>query len=99
VVYLVFNNGLYGTIRMHQARHYPDRYPATALHNPDFVAYAEAFGAYGERVTTVEDFKAAFARAAACGKPALVELIVDPEAITTRTTLTKLATAAKGSPD
>lgn len=97
VVYLLFNNGIYGTIRMHQARTYPDRYPATELHNPDFVAYAHSFGAYGERVATLEDFKAAFARAVASGRPAVLELVVDPEAITTRTTLTKLATAAKGT--
>ena len=94
VVYLVFNNGLYGTIRMYQESQFPGRYPATELRNPDFVKYAESFGAYGEKVETLAQFKTALPRALACGKPAVLEMVVDPEAITTRTTLTKLRDAA-----
>jgi acetolactate synthase-1/2/3 large subunit len=89
-VALVVNNGLYGTIRMHQEREYPGRVFATSLKNPDFAAYARAFGGHGETVERTEDFAAAFQRAAASGKPALVELKLDPEAITPATTLTAI---------
>ena len=93
-VFLVVNNGMYGTIRMHQERHYPGRVENTGLTNPDFVAYAEAFGAHGERVDKTEDFEAAFERALAAGRPALLELRIDPEAITPGTTLTAIREAA-----
>jgi acetolactate synthase-1/2/3 large subunit len=86
-VALVVNNGLYGTIRMHQEREYPGRVFGTALQNPDFAAYARAFGAHGETVETTEEFAPAYERAVASGKPALVELRIDPEAITPATTL------------
>ncbi|HEX7054794.1 MAG TPA: thiamine pyrophosphate-binding protein [Burkholderiales bacterium] len=89
-VTLVVNNGLYGTIRMHQEREYPGRVYATTLQNPDFAAYARAFGAHGETVTRTADFAAAFERAYACGKPALIELKLDPEAITPATTLSAI---------
>ena len=89
-VALVVNNGLYGTIRMHQEREYPGRVYGTDLRNPDFAAYARAFGAHGETVERTEDFAQAFERAQASGKPALVELKIDPEAITPATTLTEL---------
>lgn len=82
VVVVVVNNGMLGTIRMHQEREYPGRPIATALQNPDFVALARAFGAHGERVERSVDFPAAFARAAAAGVPALIELRVDPRQIT-----------------
>jgi acetolactate synthase-1/2/3 large subunit len=94
VVFLVINNGLYGTIRMYQEREYPGRYPATELRNPDFAAYAKAFGAHGETVRETAEFPAAFERALAAGTPAVIELRLDPEAITSRTTLTKLREAA-----
>jgi len=87
IVVLVINNGMYGTIRMHQELHYPDRPIGTALTNPSFVAYAEAFGAYGELVERTEDFAPAFERALAVGRPALLELRIDPDAISPRTTL------------
>jgi acetolactate synthase-1/2/3 large subunit len=90
LVVLVSNNGMYGTIRMHQERAYPGRVSATDLRNPDFAAYARAFGAHGETVERQEDFAAAFARALAAGGPAVLDLHVDPEAITTRATLTEL---------
>jgi len=94
VVFLVVNNGLYGTIRMYQEREYPNRYPATELRNPDFAAYARAFGAHGETVRETAEFPAALARAFGAGIPAVIELRLDPEAITSRTTLTALRNAA-----
>jgi acetolactate synthase-1/2/3 large subunit len=78
---------MYGTIRMHQERDFPARVYATALENPDFVALARAFGMHGELVEQTPDFEPAFERAVATGKPALLELRIDPEAITTRTSL------------
>ncbi len=87
VICLVVNNGMYGTIRMHQEREYPGRISGTELKNPDFAAYARAFGAHGELVETTDQFAPAFERARASGKPALIELRIDPEAITTSTTL------------
>ena len=86
-VALVVNNGLYGTIRMHQEREYPGRVFGTTLRNPDFAAYARAFGAHGETVERTEDFAPAFERAQAAGKPAVIELKIDPDAITPATTL------------
>jgi len=89
-VALVVNNGLYGTIRMHQEREYPGRVFGTDLRNPDFAAYARAFGAHGETVARTEDFAPAYQRAAASGKPAIIELRIDPEAITPATTLSAI---------
>jgi acetolactate synthase I/II/III large subunit len=81
VVVLVANNGMYGTIRMHQERTYPGRVIATDLQNPDFAALAEAYGAHGETVTDTDAFPAALERALTAGRPALLDLQVDPEAI------------------
>ena len=78
---LVVDNGRYGTIRMHQERAYPGRVVATELRNPDFAALAEAHGAFGEVVAETEAFPAAFERALAAGRPALLHLRVDPEVI------------------
>ncbi|HZQ72902.1 MAG TPA: thiamine pyrophosphate-binding protein [Burkholderiales bacterium] len=89
-VALVVNNGLYGTIRMHQEREYPGRVYGTDLRNPDFAAYARAFGGHGEVVERTGDFAAAYERAAASGKPALIELRIDPDAITPATTLSAI---------
>ena len=86
-VALVVNNGLYGSIRMHQERHYPGRVIGTSLHNPDFAAYARAFGAHGETVESTEEFAPAYERARTSGKPALIELRIDPEAIAPSMTL------------
>jgi acetolactate synthase I/II/III large subunit len=94
-VTIVFNNGILGTIRMHQENHYPGRVSATDLVNPDFAAYAKAFGAHGETVSTTAEFAPAMQRALASGKAAVIELKLDPEAITPRTTLTKLRQAAQ----
>jgi len=83
VIVVLADNGLYGTIRMHQEREYPGRVIATALKNPDFVAYALAFGGYGAVVEKTADFPAAFAAAQASGKPSIIHLKIDPEAIST----------------
>jgi acetolactate synthase-1/2/3 large subunit len=87
---IIVDNGMYGTIRMHQEREYPGRISATELRNPDFPAYAKAFGGFGVSVARTEDFPAAFRAAQGSGKPAIVRLVVDPEAITPGTTLSKI---------
>ena len=84
VIFIIANNGMYGTIRMHQERNYPGCLSATTLQNPDFAAMAQSFGAYGERVERSEDFPAAFERAKASGKSALLELTIDPDALSPR---------------
>ncbi len=94
VVVLVVNNGMYGTIRMHQERLYPGRVSGTDLVNPDFAALARAYGAFGSAVERSEDFPAAFDEAIGSGRPALLELRVDPEALTPRQTLTEIREAA-----
>jgi acetolactate synthase I/II/III large subunit len=90
VIALVVNNGMYGTIRMHQEREYPGRISGTELKNPDFAAYARAFGGHGEVVETTDQFAPAFERARASGKPAVIELRIDPDAITTTSTLSAI---------
>jgi len=82
MIVIVVNNGMLGTIRMHQEREYPGRISGTDLRNPDFVALARSFGAYGETVERSEDFPAAFARARAAGVAAVLELRTDPRQIT-----------------
>ena len=99
-IVVVVDNGMYGTIRMHQEREYPGRVSGTQLKNPDFAAYARAFGGYGETVETTEQFEPAFERALASGKPAILHLRIDPEAISPTTTLSQIrqkALAAKES--
>ncbi|MCG7326884.1 thiamine pyrophosphate-binding protein [Achromobacter sp. ACRQX] len=95
IVFIVFNNGMYGTIRMHQEVHYPGRTIGTDLCNPDFVAYAQSFGVTAERVDTHEAFGPALARALDGGSPYLIELSLDPEVITPRATLTSLREKAR----
>jgi acetolactate synthase-1/2/3 large subunit len=94
IVVLVINNGMYGTIRMHQERHYPGRVSGTDLVNPDFAALARAYGGFGESVERTEEFEPAFERALASGLPALLDLRVDPEAITPRQTIAEIRAAA-----
>ena len=89
-IILVFNNQMYGTIRMYQERTYPERVSGTALTNPDFARLIEAFGGHGEVVVKTEEFSPAFRRAVDSGKPALIELRVDPEQITSRATIAQL---------
>ncbi|MFV3075975.1 thiamine pyrophosphate-binding protein [Niveispirillum fermenti] len=91
---LVFNNGMYGTIRMHQEQRFPGRVSATSLTNPDFAALARAYGAFGAVVERTEDFVPAFQAAIDSGTAAVIELRMDPEMITTRTTLSAMRAAA-----
>ena len=95
IVIIVVNNAMYGTIRMHQERHYPQRVLATHLVNPDFAAYARAFGAYGELVETSEGAAAAFERAVRSGGPALLELRVDRNALTPSLTIDNVRASAR----
>ncbi len=95
ITVILLDNGMYGTIRMHQERHYPGRVSATDLKNPDFRAYALAFGGHGERVERTEDFAPALARARASGKPALIHCLIDPQAITPSATIASLRKAAQ----
>ena len=87
IVLVVVDNGIYGTIRMHQERDYPGRISGTALTNPDFAAYAVAFGGHGETVETTDAFRPAFDRAVASGKPSILHVKVDPDRITPTATL------------
>ena len=86
-VTLIVDNGTYGTIRMHQEREYPTRVVGTELRNPDFAAYARAFGGFGATVEKTADFAAAFRAAEKSGLPALIHLKVDTNASTPATTL------------
>ena len=90
VLIFVVNNGMYGTIRMHQEREYPERVWGTDLVNPDFAALARAYGGHGETVRQTAEFLPALNRAMASQKPAIIELVVDPEQITSRTSIQKL---------
>ena len=97
IVFIVFNNGIYGTIRMHQEMHYPGHTVATDLCNPDFVAYAKAFGLGAERIERHADVDAALARGLASPSGYLIELALDPEIITPRATLTSLREKARAA--
>jgi acetolactate synthase I/II/III large subunit len=97
IVVLVVDNGMYGTIRMHQERQFPGRVVGTGLVNPDFVALGESMGAHAERVERSADFRDAFERALAAGRPALLHLRVDPEAITPTATLSGLRSSQAAS--
>jgi len=94
VVVVLFDNGMYGTIRMHQEREYPARVLGSELSNPDFVKFCEAFGGLGVRVETTAQFAPAldvaleFARRE--NRPALIHMKVDPEAITPNLTLSQV---------
>ena len=94
VVTVVVDNGAYGTIRAHQERQYPGRISGTELRNPDFVAYARAFGAWAARVERTEDFPSALAAARAAGAPALIHLVTDIEDISPGRTITELRATA-----
>ena len=94
IIVLVVNNGMYGTIRMHQEREYPGRVHGTALANPDFAALSRAYGGFGETVTETGQFRAALRRALEARAPALIELQIDPEAITPGRTMTQIRDAS-----
>lgn len=89
-IFIVINNGMYGTIRMHQERTYPARVSGTDLQNPDFAALARAFHLHGEVVEKTEDFAAAFERCEKSGKPSLIEIRIDPEALSPKMTLSQM---------
>ena len=97
VIFIVVNNGMYGTIRMHQEREYPGRVSGTDLKNPDFAALARAYGAHGETVKETLEFAPAFERCLKAGKPALIEIQLDPEAITPRLGLSQIRANAQKS--
>jgi len=97
IIIVIADNGMYGTIRMHQERHYPARVIGTELKNPDFAALARAYGAYGALVEKTADFTAAFDAALASGKPAVIHLKVDPQAITPATTIDAIRKAAQAA--
>ncbi|MEN9499941.1 MAG: putative acetolactate synthase isozyme large subunit, partial [Pseudomonadota bacterium] len=86
-VIMVFNNQMYGTIRMYQERAYPHRVSGTALTNPDFARFIEAFGGHGEIVEKTDDMVPAVKRALASGKPAIVEVRMNPDQVTNRATI------------
>jgi acetolactate synthase-1/2/3 large subunit len=94
IIVVLFDNRLYGTIRMHQEREFPGRVIASQLRNPDFAAYARAFGGHGETVEETAEFLPAFERAVGSGLPSIVHVKVDPEAITPSTTLSAIRAAA-----
>jgi acetolactate synthase-1/2/3 large subunit len=91
LIVIVVDNGMYGTIRMHQEREYPHRVIGTDLKNPDFAALSRAFGGHGETVRTTAEFAPAFERARASGKPAIIHCFLDPQAITPAKTLDQVA--------
>ena len=95
VIVVILDNAMYGTIRMHQEREYPGRVSGTELKNPDFSAYAKAFGGHGERVERTEEFAPALARARASGLPSILHCFIDPEAITPTGTLSGMRKAAE----
>ncbi|HZZ89928.1 MAG TPA: thiamine pyrophosphate-binding protein [Caulobacteraceae bacterium] len=96
VIILVADNSSYGTIRMHQERDYPGRVVATDLKNPDFAAYARAFGGFGATVERTADFGPAFEAAVASGQPAILHLKIDTEALSPGQTLSAIRAAALG---
>lgn len=94
IIVILMDNGMYGTIRMHQEWEFPGRAVGTDLRNPDFAAYARAFGGHGERVARTDEFARAFERAAASGRPAIIHCLLDPDAITPSATLSGIRKAA-----
>jgi acetolactate synthase-1/2/3 large subunit len=94
-IILLFNNNMYGTIRMHQEREHPSRVVGTELVNPDFVTRAQSMGVHAERVTRSEEFAPALDRALSAGRAALIELCTDPEQISTRATIAELRARAE----
>ncbi|HEV2334036.1 MAG TPA: thiamine pyrophosphate-binding protein [Stellaceae bacterium] len=96
-IILLFNNAMYGTIRMHQERRFPGRVVGTVLKNPDFAALASAYGGFGATVARTDEFAPAFEAALASRRAAIIELRMDPEIITTRTTLAALRRQAEAA--
>ena len=93
-IVVLLNNGMYGTIRMHQERDFPHHTSGSHLQNPDFVALARAYGYSGVRITRTDEFEAEFKAALARSEGTLIEIMLDPEVITTRTTLSAIRDTA-----
>jgi acetolactate synthase-1/2/3 large subunit len=93
-IILVLNNGMFGTIRMHQEREYPNHVTGSQLSNPDFVGLAQAYGYVGVRLQRTEEFEAILLAALARPQGTLIEVVLDPEVITTRGTLSAITQAA-----
>jgi len=96
-IILILNNGIYGTIRAHQERHYPARVSGTSMKSPDFATLAKAYGFHGERVERTEDFAAAFERALASETGAVLDLVISDEALTPRLTLSQIRAAGQAA--
>jgi acetolactate synthase I/II/III large subunit len=94
IIFIVVNNNMYGTIRMHQEKHYPGRVMGTDLVNPQFATLARAYGCAGEIVEETSQFEAAFERCAGSAKPSLIEIRIDPQAITPNSTLDSIRAGA-----
>lgn len=94
-IIVLLNNGMFGTIRMHQEREYPERISGTPLHNPDFAALANAYGYVGKRITRTEEFEPQLLAALERSTGTLIEVMLSPEVITTRGTLGAITAAAK----
>jgi acetolactate synthase-1/2/3 large subunit len=93
-IIVLLNNGMYGTIRMHQEREYPTHESGSRLQNPDFVGLAQAYGYQGVRITRTEEFESVFAQALSADRGTLIEIVLDPEVITTRATMSQIRQAA-----
>ena len=90
IIFIVVNNGTYGTIRMHQEKFYPGRVSGTDLINPDFAALGRAYGLTGDVVTATDEFAPAFKKALKSGAPAMIEIRIDQDQISPRATLSGL---------
>ena len=90
IVIIIVNNQMYGTIRMHQEKHFPERVIATTLTNPDFAAFARSFGAEGVQISETREFRPALQKALDAGKPTVIEMLVSPEALTPTQTLSEI---------
>ncbi len=97
IIVVICDNASYGTIRMHQERKYPARVMGTDLKNPDFAAYARAFGGFGVTVERTSDFPSAFGQAQASGAPSIIHLMIDPDRITPGANLSSIRSAALSS--
>ena len=93
-IIVLLNNGMYGTIRMHQEREYPNHASGSHLQNPDFAALARAYGYAGVRITQTAEFESELLAALARAEGTLIEVMLDPEVITTRTTLSAITEQA-----
>ena len=96
-IIVLLNNGMFGTIRMHQEREYPTHVAGTGLRNPDFVALAQAYGYAAQRITRTDEFEPALLAALARPQGSLIEVVLDPEVISTRGTLSAIRDKALGT--